>query len=174
MKRLLALVALLAPTVACDQATKALAVDHLRGEAAVNLAGGAFRLVYAENPGAFLSLGRSLPDAVRQPALIGVVALLLTALSAYLLWRRPPTPVFVAGALLLAGGLGNLIDRIARDGGRVVDFAQLRLPGGPVFLSTGVFNVADLYIVGAGLAVAYWSWRRPGLLTDREPAPTHA
>ena len=47
----------------------------------------------------------------------------------------------VALALILAGGVGNLIDRL-RFVGRVTDF--LYLSAGP--LHTGVFNVADMAI----------------------------
>jgi signal peptidase II len=53
----------------------------------------------------------------------------------------------VAIALVIGGGLGNLIDRIVHDG-RVVDFMQVGFP----WLRTGVFNVADMAIMtGVGL-----------------------
>lgn len=162
--RLSLLLALLAPSVACDQATKALAVTHLRGAPPLELldAGVFARLVYAENPGAFLGLGRALPDPVRTAVFsIGVLALLVglavvlvrgarsaSEHNAFLRGRLAPLGL----ALILAGGVGNLIDRVARPGGRVVDFAQLGLRAPPLDLRTGVFNVADLYIVaGAGI-----------------------
>ena len=63
-------------------------------------------------------------------------------------------------ALLIAGGLGNLLDRVARPGGRVVDFAQLGLQLGPIDLRTGVFNVADLAIVGGAALLAIVSLRK--------------
>ena len=64
------------------------------------------------------------------------------------LLRRPLTRGVALGlALLIAGGAGNLIDRVARPGGRVVDFAQLGVRLGPLDARTGVFNVADLAIV---------------------------
>jgi len=47
----------------------------------------------------------------------------------------------VALAVIIAGGVGNLIDRL-RFAGRVTDF--LYLQAGP--LHTGVFNVADMAI----------------------------
>jgi signal peptidase II len=46
----------------------------------------------------------------------------------------------------LAGGLGNLIDRLAY-GGYVVDFVNIGI--GP--LRTGVFNVADVGVVVGAL-----------------------
>ena len=155
--RLFALLALLLPCVACDQATKVLAVSHLKGGRAVHVVDGVFHLTYAENPGAFLSLGRSLPDGVRQALLIGIVGLLLSGVVVVLLRRRVPPAVFLGLGLLLAGGVGNLIDRVVRDGGRVVDFALLQV--GP--LHTGVFNVADVYIVVAAVLLVVAGWRRP-------------
>ncbi len=157
--RLLALLAVLLPCVACDQATKMLAVDHLKGEAPLHVIalpeiGGLFRLVYAENPGAFMSLGAGLPHSIRQGTLIGLVGVLLAGLL-FVLLRKKLTPLaFTALGLLLAGGVGNLIDRIWRDGGRVVDFAALQL--GP--LRTGVFNVADVQIVLAALLLIASTW----------------
>ncbi len=61
----------------------------------------------------------------------------------------PNTPflIILAIALVVGGGLSNLIDRLVNEG-RVVDFMQLGI--GP--LRTGVFNVADVAIMG-GLAV---------------------
>lgn len=152
--RLLALLALLLPCVACDQATKVLAVQHLKGADVVSVVDGFFRLTYAENPGAFLSLGRSLPEGIRQGVLIGVVALLLSGLTFVLLRKKLAPVTFAALGLLLAGGVGNLIDRVGRDGGRVVDFALLQV--GP--LRTGVFNVADVQIVAAALLLLAAGW----------------
>jgi signal peptidase II len=50
----------------------------------------------------------------------------------------------VGATLLAAGGIGNLIDRVIRDGA-VIDFMNLGI--GPV--RTGVFNVADVHIMAA-------------------------
>ncbi len=53
--------------------------------------------------------------------------------------------------LVLAGGIGNMIDRIVRDG-NVVDFLHFEF-----FPSFPVFNVADCAIVvGAGLLILYF------------------
>ena len=63
--------------------------------------------------------------------------------------RRPQHDTLAVWAMVLiaAGGMGNLVDRVLRDG-RVIDFMNLGL--GPV--RTGIFNVADVQImVGLGL-----------------------
>jgi signal peptidase II len=69
---------------------------------------------------------------------------------------RIPTPVAAALSLILCGGIGNLIDRIVRDG-RVVDFMNM----GIGTLRTGVFNVADLGIVGGLLLLVVLELFKP-------------
>ncbi|MBI1945160.1 MAG: signal peptidase II [Deltaproteobacteria bacterium] len=160
--RLLLLLVVLVPCIACDQASKALAVTHLKGGPALSLdvAPLLARLVYAENPGAFLGLGRALPDGLRTALLAVGVALMLAAMTAALLWKETTRPFTLGLSLLIAGGAGNLIDRVARPGGRVVDFAQLGVQLGPLDVRTGVFNVADLAIVAGALVLAWVTLRR--------------
>ena len=160
--RLLLLLLVIAPSVACDQASKALAIAHLKGASPLSLDITPLmaRLVYAENPGAFLGVGHALPDSLRVALLTGGVALMLAAMTAVVVWRRLTSPMALGLALLIAGGLGNLVDRVARPGGRVVDFAQLGLQLGHIDLRTGVFNVADLAIVGGAALLAILSVRR--------------
>ena len=69
----------------CDQASN-------RDEPAQSLLGGFLRLVFAENPGAFLSLGGRLPPAVRFGLLTVGVGLLLLLGLLYLLERPGRTP----------------------------------------------------------------------------------
>lgn len=155
--RLLLLLAIVVPCIACDQATKALAVTHLKGAPALTLDTSPLlaRLVYAENPGAFLGLGRALPDGVRVALLAVGVALMLAVMVAVLARTQLARASTLGLALLIAGGAGNLVDRVARPGGRVVDFAQLGMQLGPLDVRTGVFNVADVAIVAGALLLAW-------------------
>jgi signal peptidase II len=149
MKRILILLFVLISCVGCDQATKLVARQTLATAPVQEYAGGLFRLVYAENPGAFLSLGATLPATARFWIFVVMAALLLTGVGIFALrsLQQTPLPVIVAIALVIGGGLGNLIDRIVHDG-RVVDFMQVGFP----WLRTGVFNVADMAIMtGVGL-----------------------
>jgi signal peptidase II len=149
MKRILILLFVLISCVGCDQATKLVARQTLATAPVQEYAGGLFRLVYAENPGAFLSLGATLPATTRFWIFVVMAALLLTGVGIFALrsLQQTPLPVIVAIALVIGGGLGNLIDRIVHDG-RVVDFMQVGFP----WLRTGVFNVADMAIMtGVGL-----------------------
>ena len=150
--------------IGCDQAVKAIAKGALAFSPPVLLLDGAVRLQYAENPGAFLSLGAGLPAGVRY--LFGVVLVGATqfALFAFLMRARSLTTRQRLGfSLFLAGGLGNWIDRIANHG-RVIDFVSLGL--GP--LHTGIFNVADVAIT-AGIVVILLSGRE-ALLPVAPPA----
>ena len=141
-----------------DQASKAVARQRLIGAPARELASGLLRIEYAENPGAFLSLGANLPSETRFVMFTVLVVALLIGLAAFVLRMPDDTPmaVVVAIALVIGGGLSNLIDRLVNDG-RVVDFMQLGV--GP--LHTGVFNVADVAIMG-GLALMLVALAWPG------------
>lgn len=167
MRRSLILLLLFgAATVGCDQATKQVAVEHLEGEPPVALMGGTVRLVYAENPGAFLGLGDDLPDGVRSVLLVGVNLVILGALGWWAFRRRQDMLVRAAATLVIAGGIGNLIDRALREGGRVVDF--LVVGAGP--LRTGIFNVADVAVmVGAGLLLLRAGRRAPAASPPAAP-----
>jgi signal peptidase II len=63
-------------------------------------------------------------------------------------WNARPL-LFLAIVLFLAGGIGNMIDRVAQEG-LVTDFLVLSL--GP--LHTGVFNMADVAITTGGILFA--------------------
>ncbi len=138
----------LAGTVGCDQATKQLAISQLRDEPAHTFLGGFLRLALAENPGAFLGLGGSLPRPVQFWALTAGVGLFLLGVLIYLVTsRRLGRLQCAALALIVGGGGSNWFDRLVNDG-RVVDFMNL----GVGSLRTGIFNVADVAIMaGAGL-----------------------
>jgi signal peptidase II len=158
ISRVLALAAVLVWTAGCDQATKHIARRELGGRDAVTLPGSFVEFTLAENPGAFLSVGESLPPAARGAFTFGL-GIGLALLLAHLV-RSPglSRPTLLGLALVWAGGTSNLIDRFARQG-LVTDFMVVRL--GP--LHTGVFNFADLAIVaGALLAIASLRAGSPG------------
>ena len=64
-------------------------------------------------------------------------------------------------ALVVGGGLGNLVDRVMREGA-VVDFLNVGI--GPV--RTGIFNMADVFIVAGVSFLVLWSL----LARDEQPA----
>jgi signal peptidase II len=136
--------------VGCDQASKRVAADVLKGSETLSFLGGMFRLTYAENRGAFLGLGGGWPEPLRWLAFTGAA---LVVVAASLAWvvnqarQRRQTLAVWAMVLVAAGGAGNLVDRILRDG-HVIDFMNFGLGS----VRTGIFNVADVQImVGLGL-----------------------
>ncbi len=125
--------------VGCDQLAKTAARQYLAGTGVHTYLGDTLRLQYAQNAGAFLNLGDSLPAPVRYDAfVVGVGALVVALLAWAALSGRLSSPQRTAVALMGAGGLGNLIDRIRFDG-VVTDFLNLGLGS----LRTGIFNLAD-------------------------------
>ena len=107
-----------------------------------------FNIVHVENPDAAFSMLAGAPPLVRSVLLVGVSAMVMTAVG-IMLWRLPkntPWLMPTALALVFGGAFGNLWDRVLR--GSVTDFLQ-------VFIGTyefPSFNVADSAItVGAAL-----------------------
>ena len=141
--RLIILLLVLGGTVGCDQTTKHIARKKLNQFDTVMVLGGLGELQLAENSGAFLSLGDSLPQAIRTLVFTFAAGIGLLAMFVYLLLRpRWHWLAFFGIAFVMAGGASNLIDRITRNG-LVTDFLTLRC--GP--LHTGVFNVADVFVM---------------------------
>ena len=146
LRRAIVLCLLLAGTAACDRATKHFAMTTLAGGADHSFLSGTVRLTYHENPGAFLGLGAGWRPEVRAGLFQFGNGLFLLA-TAVLAVRGGFSRRSQAGLLLLlAGGLSNLLDRVAL--GRVIDF--LNIGFGP--FRTGIFNIADVAIV-AGTAI---------------------
>ncbi len=140
LTRLILVTTLLLGCVGCDQITKVAARARPSDGPAVSFFHDTFRLVYAENPGAFLSLGSSLSKPMRTAIFQGAVGLLVLGLIASaLFWRGLDRIQVTAQALLSASGLGNLIDRVQYDG-LVTDFLNVGIGS----VRTGIFNVADI------------------------------
>lgn len=131
-----------------DRVTKLIAIETLADRPAEDYLGGALRLIYQENHGAMLSLGAGLPESIRFLFFTVFVAIILVALLVFVLLKRTLTVKdALAAALVIGGGLGNVIDRLFYNGA-VLDFLNVGIGD----LRTGVFNVADVAIL-AGLLV---------------------
>jgi signal peptidase II len=134
-----ALLAVVAVVLPLDQLTKLWVVTNVSPLRAMEIIPGFFRITHARNPGAALGLFQGLPVAV-------FIVLTLVALGFILsFYRRVPANDRLSGlslGLIVAGALGNLVDRAFR-GGEVVDFLQFDLG---LFIFPD-FNVADSAIV---------------------------
>ena len=139
---------LLLSAIGCDRVTKHLAVASLADTAPRSYLADTLRLEYAENTGAFLSVGSALPEWART-GLFQVGVGVALAVLAFVAFKYRWTGLKLAGAaLVFSGGVSNLIDRIAQ--GHVVDFLSVGV--GP--LRTGIFNVADVAIMAGGALIA--------------------
>jgi len=138
--------------LAADLATKSWALRALGDGRQIELLGGLVPLTLAFNTGA--AFGLTIGDDPRW-IFIPVTLVAVVFLVTLLVQARPGDELrSLASALVLAGALGNLYDRVRWDRG-VVDFI------GPVdlgFMLWPIFNVADMGItVGAILlAIAFW------------------
>jgi signal peptidase II len=118
--------------------------------------GDTLRLQLTYNRGAFLSLGHSLPDVLRHSIFtVGICFILIGALAFALLSKSGAFSEVLAISLFIAGGVGNLIDRIVHNGS-VVDFLNVGI--GPV--RTGIFNVADVFIMGGSMLLLFYTLRK--------------
>jgi len=144
--RTLSWLVLSALIVALDQATKFIAVRGLAGGGAVEVTP-FFNLVLVYNPGAAFSVLAE--GSGWQRALFAVIAVVASVWIVYLLRKYPHQRLFaLALALILAGAVGNLIDRITV--GAVIDFLDFHAYG----YHWPAFNVADSSITcGAVLLV---------------------
>lgn len=135
-----------------DQTTKYWAVTQLMGRSPSVYFNGLFQLVYAENPGAFLGLGGNWSREVRFVVFALVVILGLGGMLWYMIKKENLKINLFAYTFILAGGVGNLWDRLFHDDGHVIDFMLIEV-WGP--LKTGVFNVADVFIVSGVLLALF-------------------
>jgi signal peptidase II len=143
------LFAIVAPVVLiADIITKIVAVSALDGQPPVRVLGGLFYLQLVRNPGAAFGMATGMTWLLTLIAVAVVVAII---------WIMPKLRSIgwaIGLALVLAGALGNLIDRFLREPGplrgHVVDFLSPFAPNGDAF---PVFNVADSSIVCGGALI---------------------
>jgi signal peptidase II len=156
--------------IVLDQWVKALAVANLKNQPGYSFLGNFVRVEYAENRGAFLSLGAGLSDEARLWIFVFGVVLILAFCLYSLVKSIRHLPSVVAFSLVIAGGVGNLVDRALQH--YVVDYIHM----GFGWLRTGVFNLADVAISAGLLFLVYLQYCAPAANTPKEtsdlnPAP---
>lgn len=128
--------------VVIDQWTKAVVLRDLAGGRVVTPLPGILQFRYVENTGAAFSVltGRTVFLAV-------ITALVLCIAIGLLVFEKIPGILNQVSVLLMvAGGLGNLIDRVSRH--YVVDFIEV------LFTRFAVFNFADCCVtIGAVILI---------------------
>jgi len=159
--RLGLVILILIACTSCDQMTKSIAKVSLAPSSPISLLNDSIRMEYIENPGAILGLGGNLPREARVLFAIVFVSVILAFTLVFAVnTHRFSLMQLVGISFVAAGGLGNLLDRLANDGS-VIDFIRLGI--GP--LQTGIFNVADVAIMGGAFTI---------LLSAKEKTSTNA
>lgn len=122
--------------ISLDQITKRIAFLSLKPKGSIELIPGVFGFTYVENSGAAWGIlnGRIW--------LFALITCLVVAVVVYAYIRMPFEPKYTilrfTLVLLIAGALGNFIDRMKNH--FVIDFFQAQ------FIDFPVFNVADIFV----------------------------
>ena len=135
--------AIAAVLLAADQITKYFVLRNLEPIHSVQIINGLLEFSYIENTGAAFGLFKNMGWFVFLITAAASVALLVILFR----YRKHSFFSYAASALLIAGGIGNLLDRIVR--GFVVDFIH-------VMFFDYIFNFADCCVtVGVALFVIH-------------------
>ncbi len=130
--------------VAVDQIIKLLVLKHLKPIGSLPLVDGIVQLNYAENTGAAFGSFSAHTDLLS----IFTFLLIIIGLLYLFIKKRKLDVEYVCIALIIAGGLGNLIDRVFR--GFVVDYIE------PLFINFAIFNFADILVTCSSIFLVIW------------------
>lgn len=135
---------IMAVLIAADQIIKAIVVKYLSAGGSVDALFGLLRFRYVENTGAAFSSFQNHTGFLTVFTVVVIVMVLFVLLTQ----KIKPGMIYWCLTAVVAGGVGNLLDRIFR--GFVVDYIE------PTFVNFAVFNFADCCItVGACLMIIF-------------------
>lgn len=128
-----------------DQLSKQVVLKNLKDREPISIIKGVFELDYLENRGSAFGMFQN------QKVFLLTVGIVFMLIMIYLVVKTPKNkrflPMHLAAAGIIAGGIGNMIDRFTL--GYVVDFFSF------VLIHFPVFNVADVFIVVATFLLAF-------------------
>ena len=133
--------AVAAVLLAIDQMLKYFVLRDLRPVGTVTVIPGLLELTYVENTGAAFGLFKQVMWLVVAVTVVATVAIIVLLFR----YKRHSFFSYTTAALLMSGGIGNLIDRVLN--GEVVDYINL------LFMRFAVFNFADICVC---VGVALW------------------
>lgn len=165
MKTLLYSLLIVAALVAADQASKILVRLYIPLHQSSPLLPNLVDLTYVQNKGVSFSFLGNLTDGLRVPLLIVVSVLALLVLGWYWWRHRGQLGVLshLAFQLIVAGALGNLIDRVVY--GAVTDFFHFRFYSYSFFVN----NLADMFISAGVIAYVLGMVRSAAHRHDPQP-----
>ena len=130
-----------------DQITKYIVISNMQLYDTIPFINGIMDFTYIHNTGGAWGILN------KHTWILVVFTLLAMAICVFVLikYARANKILFFALCLIIAGGTGNMIDRIFR-GGKVIDFLEV------TFIDFPIFNIADCAVcIGAGLLLLYFT-----------------
>ncbi len=126
--------------ILADQVTKLCTINFLKPIGTIEFIKNIISFTYVENRGAAFGILQN-----NRWFFIAFTIVMIAAIVIYTIKIKPKSALYMwSASLIVAGGIGNLIDRIFR--GYVVDMIEV------TFVNYPVFNFADICVViGAGL-----------------------
>jgi len=152
--------------VSCDQITKEYARTNYKGQGTIQIVSDIFIVHYAENDGAFLSMGSNLPEPYKSIVLTIIPALFLCGFTFFIVFFNKQLTMLqvVCISTIIGGGISNIFDRILF-GGYVTDFMNFGIGS----LRTGILNFADMSITfGAILLIFVQYFKEKNLKVEKE------
>lgn len=145
----IALIAIMIGIIGLDQLTKWLTVVYMTEGQSIPLWQDVLHLTFYKNPGAAFGI---LDEPNQRWIFLVFSSVAIIGLLVYLFFFRPKSRfIQVTLAMIVGGGIGNMIDRIYL--GYVIDFIDVEL------INFAIFNVADSFVtVGAFMLIGYLLW----------------
>lgn len=142
-------------TIGCDQISKEAVRKNIIPNDYIQVVSDNLILTNVENRGAMLGFGQNFPPILKIIFLQAIPVIILLVLLYRILRKKDLDKWMVmAFALVIGGGIGNLLDRIAH--GSVTDFFVIELG----FFKTGIFNMADVSVTTGVLMILFLSFGR--------------
>ena len=130
-------------SICIDQIVKQVIIKNILNSS-IEIINGVLNFTYVENTGGAYGIGS---NNILMFIIINVI--IIGILMKFVISKRDEinNALLIAISLIIAGGIGNLIDRIFR--GYVIDFIDIN----PVF-KYPVFNIADIFVVTGCIVIA--------------------
>lgn len=142
-RKILFIIFIIIISISIDQIAKEIIMKNMF-KSSIEIIKGILNFTYVENTGGAYGIGS---NNILMFIIINVI--IIGILMKFVISKRDEinNALLIAISLIIAGGIGNLIDRIFR--GYVVDFIDIN----PVF-KYPVFNIADIFVVTGCIVIA--------------------
>ena len=142
-KKILFIVFIILISICIDQIVKQVIIKNILNSS-IEIINGVLNFTYVENTGGAYGIGS---NNILMFIIINVI--IIGILMKFVISKRDEinNALLIAISLIIAGGIGNLIDRIFR--GYIIDFIDIN----PVF-KYPVFNIADIFVVTGCIVIA--------------------